>query len=160
MGLVAYSAFIPAKALLGQALLEQAWEKVEAGDSEARPWPWADMSPAGVLQWEDHRWVVLRGASGESLAWGPGLVEGLEAPVIGAHRDTHFRALEDVEIGDEVVWRTREGVRRYRVVLLEVADTPVARVVEGALVLSTCYPFEAVTPGPQRFVVTALPVTS
>ena len=65
--------WIPAKALLAQHLLESAWQKNLAGETAARPWPWADTSPVGVLEIPELglRQIVLEGASGRNLAFGP-----------------------------------------------------------------------------------------
>ena len=61
--------------------------------------------------------LVLAGASGRTLAWGPGHLDGSAPPgaagnaVLSAHRDTHFRFLQRVVPGDPLVDRARE--RRY-----------------------------------------------
>ena len=52
------------------------------------------------------RQIVLAGASGRTLAFGPGHMDGTAAPgasghaVISGHRDTHFRFLQDLATGD------------------------------------------------------------
>ena len=46
--------WIPAKARLAQSLLEQAWSRTIQGESDARPWPWADTTPVGVLEVPAH----------------------------------------------------------------------------------------------------------
>jgi sortase A len=37
--LVASALYIPAKAALAQVLLERAWARTQAGESDVRPWP-------------------------------------------------------------------------------------------------------------------------
>ena len=78
---------------------------------------------------------------------------------IAAHRDTFFRALRDVKIGDELVFSTAEGSLRYvvrgtRVVqptdLSVLAPTP-----NSTLTLITCYPFSFLGHAPKRFIVRA-----
>jgi sortase A len=113
-------------------------------------------------------WIVLSGASGRTLAFAPGHTPGSAAPgeegtaVVTGHRDTHFRALRAVRRSDELWIERPDGVRvRYEVEALEVADarsSGVRTLVRGrALVLVTCWPFDAVRPGgPLRYVVTAL----
>jgi sortase A len=80
--------------------------------------------------------------------------------VYSAHRDTHFRFLKDIAIGDEIdITRSDGSMIRYRA-----DDASVVRfdasgidpMTDGyELVLSTCWPFDAVTPGPARYVLHA-----
>ena len=81
--------------------------------------------------------------------------------VISGHRDTHFKILKDIEIGDliDVVTPLGETVN-YQVKTIEIVDSRVASIKteqsEQTLVLVTCYPFDAVVAGgPLRYVVTA-----
>jgi sortase A len=81
--------------------------------------------------------------------------------VVAGHRDTHFRVLEQVETGMELTLEDSEGGRhRYRISRIEIVDASRARLRLDlplpVLVLTTCYPFDALTAGgPLRFVVTA-----
>lgn len=159
-------AYIFAKARLAQALLERAWARTLAGEVRVRPWPWADTWPVARLrlarQAEDL--IILAGDSGRTLAFGPGHRFGTALPgehgtsLVGGHRDTHFAALRELQVGDEAFVQTALGVwMRYSVtgtaVLPETA--PIANITEGSVVLLvTCYPFDALAPGgPERFVV-------
>ncbi len=163
-------AFIYAKAALAQVLLRAAWAETLDGKRQARPWPWADTWPVarltvprlGVDQ------IVLAGASGRTLAFGPGHVDGTPAPgalgnsVLGGHRDTHFAWLERLAPGDELYLDTSDGGRRrYRVAGSQVVDHRSARIALAApvprLTLVTCWPFDALRPGgPMRYVVEAV----
>ena len=114
--------------------------------------------------------IVLAGASGRTLAFGPGHLDGSAAPgspgncVLSAHRDTQFRALSGLTRGDRLVVETADRRRHeYRVVELAVVDRRDTAFLEGtpdeALTLVTCYPFDAVLPGgPLRYVVRAVAV--
>lgn len=173
-GFLLYGAHIPAKAWLAQMLLDAAWDRRLAGAADTRPWPWADTRPLARLRQArlgvDQ--IVLEGASGRVLAFGPGHVRGSAWPgeggnvVISGHRDTHFRWLAALRDGDELLLETQDGRDlRYRVERLAVHhETEVALLDPLAgdqLRLLTCYPFDAVTSGtPQRYVVTALPSPS
>lgn len=174
VGFLSYGAYIPAKAWLAQVLLETAWERRLAGAADSRPWPWADTRPLARLRQPrlgiDQ--IVLEGASGRVLAFGPGHVSGSaqlgEAGnvVISGHRDTHFRWLAALRDGDELMLETQSGeVRRYRVgysAIHHEADVGLLDPFAGdQLRLLTCYPFDAVVAGtPQRYVVTAFPSPS
>jgi len=80
------------------------------------------------------------------------------APVIVAHRDLHFRALQGVEVGDRVYLTRRNGERQnYRVLRVHVmlpheAEDLAAGVQGGSLTLITCFPFRYIGPAPERFV--------
>ena len=102
--------WIYAKARLAQVLLEVAWRRSIAGAPMPRPWPWADTTPIARLHIDrlDSSSIVLAGASGRNLAFGPAHVDGTASPgqpgncVISAHRDTHFTVLQNVRPGDTI----------------------------------------------------------
>jgi sortase A len=113
--------------------------------------------------------VVLAGPSGRNLAFAPAhdpasvLPGELGNSIIAAHRDTHFRGLASLVVGDRVTVERLDGRRIvFAVNSLEIVDSRHARLLLDAdaprLTLVTCYPFDAVDPnGPWRYVVTALP---
>lgn len=160
--------YIHAKAALAQALLDSAWRRSRAGEA-VRPWPWADTWPVARLRVPRLQidQVVLAGASGRTLAFGPGHMDGTALPgaagnsVLGGHRDTHFRFLARLKPGDEIeVEPARGAARRFRVTGARVADQAQAGIElapdRPRLTLVTCYPFDAVRPGgPLRYIVTA-----
>jgi sortase A len=83
---------------------------------------------------------------------------------IAGHRDTFFRPLKGVRIGDEIVLTTPGAVTRYRVQWAEVMSAddpaPLRQTDYPALTLVTCYPFYYVGNAPDRFVVRARLVES
>lgn len=160
--------WIPAKAVLAQVLMRSAWERTVAGESRVRPWPWADTWPVARLRVPrlEVDQIVLAGANGGTLAFGPGHLSGTPAPgtegntILSGHRDTHFAFLEELRPGDELVLETRRGDRRYRVSSSQIIDSRthslVARSEGSELTLVTCFPFRAVMPGGSlRYVVVA-----
>jgi sortase A len=168
-----HGAWIYAKAGLAQVLLQRAWARTLAGEADARPWPWADTWPVARLRVPAHGvdLIVLDGVSGRTLAFGPGHATGSPSPgqagtaIVTGHRDTHFRFLARLRRGDEVIvdtpgrppahFRVRETavVDSRKAVIRSAADA-------AALVLVTCYPFDAVRPGgPLRYVVAAEPAS-
>ena len=164
--LILQGLWIPAKAQLAQVLLEVAWVRTAEGET-ARPWPWADTWPVARLRAPaygiDH--VVLEGASGSVLAFAPGRDASPEPghTVLGGHRDTHFKFLKDMRVGDALEWVSKEGeVSEFRMtwaVIVDHRDTGVLESDGEALTLVTCRPFDAVVPGgPLRYVVRAEPV--
>ena len=69
------AAWIHAKASLAQALICAAWRREQAGSGSGQPWPWADTRPMAKLTFGEGsnapRLMVLEGASGRNLAFGP-----------------------------------------------------------------------------------------
>src|SRR5437899_224162 len=98
--------WIYAKAKLAQILLEMSWRSALAGE-RVKPWPWADTRAIArmTIERDSAAIIVLAGASGRTMAFGPGHLDGTAMPgdigncVITAHRDTHFSALRYVGPG-------------------------------------------------------------
>jgi sortase A len=161
--------YLPAKAALAQVLLRVAWERTRASGEPTRPWPWAKHWPVARLQAPalsvDE--IVLAGAGGASLAFGPGHIDGTPLPgeagnaVLAGHRDTSFAFLATLRRGDLLLVETPRGLaRRYRVIDTRVVERddrgPYGRTAAPTLTLVTCYPFDAVWPGTDlRYVVRA-----
>lgn len=151
--------WIHAKAGLAQMLLDRAWETAKAEGGRPRPWPWADSWPVARLRVErlGVDLVVLAGASGSSLAFGPGHLGGTVAPgaeglsILGGHRDTHFRFLRELRPGDRVTSQ-RPGAApvAWTVRVTQVVERPQVfpPAIDGPLLaLVTCYPFDDPVPG-------------
>jgi len=163
------AAYVHAKAALGQELLMRSWEASRAGGGTTKPWPWADTHPVARLRAPAHGvdLLVLAGANGRTLAWGPGHVEGTATPgtrgnaVVTGHRDTHFAFLRDMQRGDALLVESADGTtRRYRVERTFIADRASLALPADdratTLALVTCYPFDAIDPGtPLRYAVVA-----
>jgi len=161
--------WIPVKAELAQYLLNRSWDAARSGEQRARPWPWAEKWPVARLELRerDITWIILSGASGRNLAFAPGHMDGSARPgdsgvsVIAGHRDTHFRVLEEFEIGDRLVVELADGSRYiYTVFAIDIVDAEHTSLRLDSnirtLVLVTCYPFDALAPGGSlRYVVTA-----
>ena len=155
-----HGAYILVKAEVAQVLLGRAWARTLDGEAEVRPWSWADTWPVARLEAPGHcvERIVLAGASGAVLAFGPGHLDGSAAPgqpsntVLAGHRDTHFEFLRDLEPGDELTLEDAAGVRRqYRVEGAWVVDHGDVSVLEPTaedrLTLATCCSLDAVVPG-------------
>jgi len=165
----ARGAWMYAKAQLAQVLLERAWARTLHGERDVKPWGWADTWPVARIEFprQQKSYIVLDGASGRTMAFGPGHVDGTAMPdragncVISAHRDTQFAVLRDVEAGDPIVLQTRDGRSvRYRVLEHRIVDKNDTSLLEPSrgriLTLITCFPFDAIRPGGRlRYVVVA-----
>jgi sortase A len=162
------SLYIYAKAELAQVLLERAFSQALITGKPAKAWNWADTHPVARIRIDriNAEAIVLQGASGEALAFGPALLNETSRPgergtsVMAAHRDTHFAFLQNVKVGDLIRVTRDDGLNfTYRATGLRVVDTSNSGIDRHAagfhLVLSTCYPFDAITHGPQRYLVEA-----
>jgi sortase A len=166
--LLGQGAWVHAKALLAQVLLDRAFAQTIATGRDVKPWSWADTWPVARIEVKriGASAIVLAGSSGQALAFGPGHVELTPdagqrgTAVYSAHRDTHFRFLKDVTTGDEIAVTRRDGrTFRYRVNATSVVSFDQSGIDPFAdghkLVLSTCWPLDAVTQGPLRYLVHA-----
>lgn len=163
--------YIHAKATLSQHLLEFAWAQSVARNTAVKPWPWADTQAIARLSVPklDLNVVVLDGTSGEAMAFGPGLNQygnndGTTSYVIGGHRDTHMKFLKNLSEGDILSLTTINGdEQNYEIKSRFVADTRSDQLIisedESALILITCYPFDALMAGgPLRHITVASPI--
>ncbi|MGA6828113.1 class GN sortase [Nitrospira sp. NS4] len=161
--------WIYAKAGLAQLLLQRAWSRTLAGETGLKPWPWADTWPVarltvpalGVDQ------IVLNGAYGRTLAFGPGYVESSAQPgengttILTGHRDTHFSFLKDLQAADRLILQFADGTHKgYRVrdrrIVHATRDSIPLRDEGRQLALMTCYPFASPMSGTQwRYLVMA-----
>lgn len=83
--------------------------------------------------------------------------------VVYAHRDTHFRRLSRIQIGDRIKIEKVTGsvmsyqVRSTEILLPEQVNAALdAAANRESLYLLTCYPFRFIGAAPQRFLVTAI----
>ncbi len=168
--LIGQGAWIHIKAVTAQWLLQEAWEEMLHTHQPVKPWPWADTWPAGQLAVPrlHINQIILANASGQSLAFGPGMVGNgnvvrtdTESLIVSGHRDTHFSFVRDLQPQDTINVQTIHGkwhtfiIEKTRIIdsrreSLSIDDR------HPTLQLVTCYSFDALVPGgPLRYVVTA-----
>jgi sortase A len=146
----------PAVATATQRSRVEAWKSGVVGKLEI---------PAGRISA-----IVAEGIDDRTLDRAIGHVPGTSLPGepgnvgLVAHRDTYFRGLERVRVGDEVRIECPDGIHRYRVTRTQVVSPHAVEVLaptpRPALTLVTCYPFHVLGPAPRRFVVRAEPMAS
>ncbi len=87
------------------------------------------------------------------LPWQPGNV------AFAAHRDTLFRPLRNIRLGDDITVVTARGRFAYRVTRTRIVNPDdvwvIAPTAKPTLTLITCYPFYFVGHAPKRFIVQA-----
>ena len=109
--------------------------------------------------------IVVQGDSPANLRRAVGHLSKSALPgewgnvALAGHRDTFFRTLRDIRLGDEIKFKTRERSFEYLVESIEVVAPTDIRVLKSStghdLTLLTCFPFHYVGPAPNRFVVRA-----
>ena len=109
--------------------------------------------------------VVAEGDDEETLKVAVGHLPDTPLPwqegnsAFAGHRDSFFRPLRRIQVGDHIHLATRHGTFRYRVTRHAVVDPDDLWVLEpspiAALTLITCYPFDFVGSAPRRFIVHA-----
>ena len=109
--------------------------------------------------------VVLNGSDARTLRIGVGHIENTAFPgepgnvAIAGHRDSFFRPLQNVRVGDDVLLDTPRERLRYRVSSLRVVRPSEIGVLnptaDATLTLVTCYPFWIFGHAPERFIVRA-----
>ena len=164
------SVWLLLKAEVAQYLISDSWQRQLASGEVQKPWPWADTWPVAQLKFGgDKPLTVLHGASGQALAFGPGLLAASGAPgnlaeprttVIAAHKDTHFRNLGLLKRGAVIQLQDNKGRwHSYRVAGSKVVNSETERLPVTdmpGLLLVTCFPFDALdTGGPLRYLVYA-----
>ena len=110
--------------------------------------------------------IIMQGSDDSILRVGVGHIETTPLPgergniAIAGHRDTFFRPLRDVQVGDDIMLDTPDARIHYRVSWFRVVNPDEIGVIgpttEAALTLVTCYPFSFIGSAPDRFVVRAL----
>ena len=108
---------------------------------------------------------ILHGDYDEQLAKGVGHFDGSRFPgeggniVFSGHRETVFKTLGKVKVGDLVDVRTTYGTYQYRVTELKIVNANDKTIVLPSnvekLTLYTCYPFNTIGYKPQRYIVWA-----
>ncbi len=162
------SSWIMLKAEVSQVLLHRAFAQSIATGEKVKAWAWADTYPVAEVRIPriNAAAIVLEGATPEALAFGPAHLTDTPrvgergTTVIAAHRDTHFSFLRDVKIGDVVDVTRDDGLTfTYRITNTRVAEFNQSGIERHAaghhLVLSTCWPFDALTHGTARYIVEA-----
>jgi sortase A len=113
---------------------------------------------------------VFNGTDAMTLNRGAGRISGTARPGergnigIAAHRDSFFRGLKDVEVGDRIELAALHQKFVYTVDNIAVVTPSDVRVLQArsrpSLTLVTCYPFYFVGDAPQRYIVQASLVDS
>lgn len=106
---------------------------------------------------------VVEGTNEDELARGVGHFSGSVLPgepdnsVLSGHRDTVFRRMGEMKVGDELHVETSQGTFIYEIKRMWITDSDDRTVIvphdESVLTLTTCYPFSYIGPAPDRYII-------
>lgn len=112
---------------------------------------------------------IVEGTDEDELARGVGHYKGTAYPtegeqiVLSGHRDTVFRRMGELELGDLFVVQLPYGDFSYEIVDTKIVDADDRTIIkpqgEEVLTVTTCYPFDFVGYAPDRYILTAKPVS-
>nr|WP_319942314.1 class D sortase [Neobacillus rhizosphaerae] len=110
--------------------------------------------------------AIVEGTDPDDLEKGVGHYKGSYFPgdkgqiVLSGHRDTVFRRLGELEIGDSLMLQMPYGNFTYEIThtkIVKANDTSIITLQnnEEELIVSTCYPFRYVGNAPKRYIIYA-----
>ena len=110
--------------------------------------------------------TVLEGSDAGTLARGAGHIEDTALPGqpgnvgIAGHRDTTFRAVRDLRVGDPIELTTSDRIYRYLITKTFIVEPEDIYVLDSSdrpmLTLVTCYPFTYIGGAPHRYILQAV----
>jgi sortase A len=123
----------------------------------------------GILRFPtlDEELPIVKGVTEDALEKGVGYYEGTALPnqqdqiVLSGHRDTVFKRLGELQIGDEVVVEMPYGKFTYIIKDTFVVDADDRTVIRPTapiekLTITTCYPFDFIGNATERYIVNAI----
>lgn len=114
---------------------------------------------------------IVEGTDPNDLKKGVGHYRGSALPaehgqiVLSGHRDTVFRRLGELKIGDSLIIKIPKGTYTYEITHTKIVDAKDTSVItlqktEEELLLTTCYPFRYIGNAPKRYIIYAKPKSS
>ena len=160
---------IEIKAKIAQILLQRAWHQTLSTGEHYQPWSTFDGVPIMRLQVPQYKidQIVLKGTSGQALAFGPSFHEESFLPrekkttIISSHRDSHGIFIKKLQLGEEIKIQDADNHWHLYIVdeffIINIQEEKVSmNSNDQRLLLITCYPFNSITQGtPYRYIVSA-----
>ncbi|VEF48980.1 sortase family protein [Bacillus freudenreichii] len=152
-----------------KASLQQA-EKIVLNDSTSKAYSFDPQvgDEIGILKLPrlDESLPIVEGVDEDELAKGVGHYGGTALPseqgqiVLSGHRDTVFRRLGELQIGDELQVKMPYGEFSYTIEKTEIVSADDLTVIntdikEELLTVTTCYPFRYIGDAPDRYIIYA-----
>ncbi|WP_226037114.1 class D sortase [Aquibacillus saliphilus] len=154
-----------------KSMLEKSTTKKETSINYATTYQPQQGETIGILSIPsiDAELPIVEGTDPDELKKGVGHYSGTAFPlqndqiVLSGHRDTVFRGLGEVKLGDKLIVTLPHGKFVYQMVDSKIVDADDRTVIKSTspneeLLLTTCYPFSYVGNAPNRYIIKALPV--
>ncbi|WP_069203051.1 class D sortase [Bacillus testis] len=160
-----------------QQALKQIKAEINQQTSSRSPLPthneWQTGDVIGILKLPTlHKELpIIEGTDENDLAKGVGHYAASALPneknqiLLSGHRDTVFRKVGELKIGDRLLYQTKEATYDYTIYRTYIVKSNNNHVIrdtspEEILTLSTCYPFYFVGNAPDRYIIEAKPSPS
>lgn len=112
--------------------------------------------------------AIVEGTDPNDLNKGVGHYKGSDLPgkkgqiVLSGHRDTVFRHLGELKIGDSLKVKMPNGIFVYEITHTKIVDSKDTSIItlqkqNEELILTTCYPFRYIGNAPKRYIIYAKP---
>lgn len=113
--------------------------------------------------------AIVEGTHEDELEHGVGHYAGTAYPlqddqiVLSGHRDTVFRRMGELDLGDILTVELEYGEYSYEIVETQIVDADDRTIIvptspDEVLTVTTCYPFSYIGSAPDRYIITAIPV--
>ncbi|XJZ26409.1 class D sortase [Bacillota bacterium Lsc_1132] len=111
---------------------------------------------------------IVEGTDPNDLEKGVGHYKGSSLPaengqiVLSGHRDTVFRKLGELKIGDPLTVKVKSGSQTYKITHTKIVNSDDKSIItlqkkKEELILTTCYPFSYIGNAPKRYIIYASP---
>ena len=160
---------IEIKAKFAQILLQHSWHQTIKTGKNYQPWGSFDSVPIMRLSIPQHNinQIVLKGTSGQALAFGPSFHEESFLPqekkftIISSHQDSHGIFIKKLRLGEKIKIQDADNqwytyiIDDFLIINVQKEKITMDRN-EDRLFLITCYPFNIINFGtPMRYIVSA-----
>lgn len=154
-----------------QTLLEKKDQSKDSKEFNAEEFSPGMGETVGILEIPvlDAELPIVEGTDPDDLEKGVGHYLGSAYPeqndqiVLSGHRDTVFRSLGEVEVGDTFIVHLEYGSYEYEMVDSKIVDADDTTIIKSTapdeeLVITTCYPFSYIGNAPDRYIIYAKPI--
>jgi len=160
------------KGYVAQKLLESTWKKSKDKNQIIYPWIGAKSYPIGKISIEkiNLSYIILGGDMKQSLNFGIAHIENTTKPGnngnigLAGHRDSFFKKLEKIHLGDIIEIDSIKGFSNFKVVDIQIISPNemhwLNQTEENLLTLVTCYPFDYIGDAPMRYIIRAKTIKS
>ncbi len=166
--MIAKPSYFYLKGHLAQRLLESAWKKSKDKNQVTYPWWGAKSYPIGKIKINkiELSYIILGGDMKQALNFGIAHIENTSKPGtsgnigLAGHRDSFFKKLEKIHLGDTIDVDSFNKTQKYRVIDIQIISPNEVKWLDqtdyNILTLVTCYPFDYIGDAPMRYIVRAI----